>query len=42
MIRAVRVPDVIPINYEPDHRTDRIGRHAGGQFFADVTGDRDA
>ena len=37
-IRAVRLPDVIPIKYEPDYRTGRIGRHAGGQFFADITG----
>lgn len=31
-IRAMRLPDVIPIKYEPDHRTGRIGQHAGGQF----------
>jgi hypothetical protein len=37
-IRAVRLPEVIPIKYEPGYRTDRIGRHAGGQFFADITG----
>ncbi|GAA2604445.1 hypothetical protein GCM10010399_39220 [Dactylosporangium fulvum] len=37
-IRAVRLPEVIPIKYLPDYRTDRIGRHAGGQFFADITG----
>ncbi|WP_203692582.1 hypothetical protein [Catellatospora coxensis] len=37
-IRDVRLPEVIPIKYEPGYRTDRIGRYAGGQFFADVTG----
>ncbi|WP_433200616.1 hypothetical protein ACQP00_29090 [Dactylosporangium sp. CS-047395] len=26
------------IRAEPDYRTAHIGRHAGGQFFADVTG----
>lgn len=37
--RFVRpLPEVIPIKYKPDYRTDRIGRYAGGQFFADVTG----
>jgi hypothetical protein len=34
----VQLPEVIPIKYEPGYRTDRIGRYAGGQFFADVTG----
>jgi len=34
----VRLPKVIPIKYEPDYRTNRIGRYAGGQFFADITG----
>jgi hypothetical protein len=34
----VRLPDVIPVKYEPGYRTDRIGRHPGGQFFADITG----
>jgi hypothetical protein len=37
-IPAVRLPDVIPIKYEPDYRTGRIGRYTGGQFFADITG----
>jgi hypothetical protein len=37
-LRAVRLPDVIPIKYEPDYRPGRIGRHARGQFFADITG----
>lgn len=34
----MRLPEVIPIKYEPDYRTNLIGRHAGGQFFADITG----
>ncbi|MEV8518101.1 hypothetical protein [Dactylosporangium sp. NPDC051484] len=34
----MRLPEVIPIKYMPDYRTDRIGRHKGGQFFADITG----
>jgi hypothetical protein len=34
----VQLPEVIPIKHEPDYRTDRIGRYASGQFFADVTG----
>jgi hypothetical protein len=37
-ILAVQLPEIIPIKHEPDYRTDRIGRYAGGQFFADVTG----
>jgi hypothetical protein len=37
-ISAVQLPEIIPIKHIPDYRTDRIGRHAGGQFFADVTG----
>ncbi|MGW6690696.1 hypothetical protein [Streptomyces sp. NPDC054961] len=31
------VPEVIPIRYEPDYRTNTIGRWQGGQFFASVT-----
>ncbi|MFD6443814.1 hypothetical protein ACFWEJ_01840 [Promicromonospora sp. NPDC060204] len=31
------VPDVIPIAYKPDYRTDTIGRFEGGQFLACVT-----
>ncbi|MFF9342349.1 hypothetical protein ACF1CG_21705 [Streptomyces sp. NPDC014773] len=31
------VPEVVPIAYEPDHRTSTIGRWDGGQFFASVT-----
>ncbi|MEU8001524.1 hypothetical protein AB0B66_10225 [Catellatospora sp. NPDC049111] len=34
----MRLPEVIPIKYEPDYRTNLIGRFPGGQFFADVTG----
>lgn len=34
----MQLPEVIPIKYEPDYRTNRIGQHAGGQFFADITG----
>jgi hypothetical protein len=34
------LPDVIPIAYEPDFRTDTIGTYADGQFFASVTGAR--
>jgi hypothetical protein len=34
----VRLPEVIPIKYMPNYRTSRIGRWAGGQFLADVTG----
>ncbi|WP_127500618.1 hypothetical protein [Actinoplanes solisilvae] len=28
------VPALIPIVYEPDYRTDRIGRYNDGQFYA--------
>jgi len=38
MILAMRLPEVIPIKHEPGYRTDLIGQHAGGQFFADITG----
>jgi hypothetical protein len=31
------VPEVIPIRYEPDYRTDTIGRYAHGQFLASIT-----
>lgn len=31
------VPEVIPIRYEPDYRTDTIGRSAHGQFLASIT-----
>ncbi|MET7679266.1 hypothetical protein [Streptomyces sp. NPDC005423] len=31
------VPEVIPIAYEPNHRTDTIGRYTDGQFLATVT-----
>jgi hypothetical protein len=34
----VALPDVIPIRRIADYRTDRVGRHPGGQFFACVTG----
>ena len=33
---VVAVPRLIPIAYEPDHRTDRIGRYDGGQFYANA------
>lgn len=32
------LPEVIPIAYEPDYRTDTIGTYEGGQFFASVIG----
>lgn len=28
------VPEIIPIGYEPDHRTDTIGHWDGGQFLS--------
>jgi formate hydrogenlyase regulatory protein HycA len=31
------VPHVIPIAYEPRHRTETIGRYADGQFLASIT-----
>ncbi|GAA4237791.1 hypothetical protein GCM10022254_51070 [Actinomadura meridiana] len=31
------VPEIIPIAYEPDYRTDRIGRCTDGQFLASIT-----
>ncbi|MBC6458689.1 hypothetical protein [Actinomadura sp. HBU206391] len=31
------VPEIISIAYEPDYRTDKIGRYADGQFFASIT-----
>ncbi|MFI1379650.1 hypothetical protein [Embleya sp. NPDC020886] len=31
------VPEIIPIAYEPDYRTDTIGRFADGQFLASIT-----
>ncbi|MEV6200135.1 hypothetical protein AB0M64_09190 [Streptomyces sp. NPDC051771] len=31
------VPEVVPIAYEPGHRTSTVGRWDGGQFFASVT-----
>lgn len=33
----VAVPEVIPIAYEPKHRTETIGRYADGQFLASIT-----
>jgi hypothetical protein len=33
----VAVPEVIPIAYEPDHRTNMIGHYAHGQFLASIT-----
>ncbi|MEV4134253.1 hypothetical protein AB0J72_19035 [Dactylosporangium sp. NPDC049742] len=32
------VPQRIPIAHEADHRTDTIGRYAGGEFYAAVHG----
>lgn len=37
MVSAMAVPEVIPIAYEPKHRTESIGRYADGQFLASVT-----
>jgi len=37
MVFAMAVPEVIPIAYEPRHRTEAIGRFADGQFLASVT-----
>ena len=34
MVSAMAVPEVIPIAYEPKHRTESIGRYADGQFLA--------
>ncbi|MEU8803868.1 hypothetical protein [Spirillospora sp. NPDC048819] len=31
------VPEIIPIAYEPDYRTDMIGRYEDGQFLASIT-----
>ncbi|MEU8773485.1 hypothetical protein [Streptomyces sp. NPDC048606] len=31
------VPEIIPIAYEPDHRTSTIGRFDRGQFLASIT-----
>lgn len=31
------VPEIIPIAYEPEYRTDEIGRYTDGQFFASIT-----
>ena len=31
------VPEVIPIAYEPNHRSGAVGRYADGQFLASVT-----
>ncbi|MFF5260834.1 hypothetical protein ACFY4C_17990 [Actinomadura viridis] len=31
------VPDVVPIAHEPGHRTDMIGRYAGGLFLGSIT-----
>jgi hypothetical protein len=36
-VLIVAVPEVIPIRYKPDHRTDTIGRYAHGQFLASIT-----
>ncbi|MDH6709187.1 hypothetical protein P3T27_005933 [Kitasatospora sp. MAA19] len=32
------IPDLIPIQHEPDFRTETIGRFDGGLFFAWITG----
>jgi hypothetical protein len=37
MVSAMAVPQVIPIAYEPKHRTETIGRYADGQFLASIT-----
>lgn len=37
MVSAMAVPAVIPISYEPKHRTDSVGRYAEGQFLASIT-----
>ncbi len=37
MVSAMAVPEVIPIAYEPKHRTETIGRYADGQFLASIT-----
>lgn len=37
MVSAMAVPQVIPIAYEPRHRTESIGRYADGQFLASIT-----
>jgi formate hydrogenlyase regulatory protein HycA len=37
MVSAMAVPHVIPIAYEPRHRTETIGRYADGQFLASIT-----
>lgn len=34
---TMAVPDLIPIKYEPEYRTNTIGRYADGQFFGCVT-----
>lgn len=34
-------PDLIPIAFWPDSRTAYVGRHDGGQVFADIVGDPD-
>ncbi|MHA6764111.1 hypothetical protein [Streptacidiphilus sp. PAMC 29251] len=34
------MPEILPIRHEPDHRTETIGRHRGGQFFGYATGVR--
>ena len=36
-VLIMAVPEVIPIRYEPDYRTDAIGRYAHGQFLASIT-----
>jgi hypothetical protein len=36
-VLIMAVPEVIPIRYEPDYRTDTIGRYAHGQFLASIT-----
>src|SRR4051812_14168485 len=37
MVCAMAVPGVIPVAYEPKHRTETIGRYAEGQFLASIT-----
>jgi hypothetical protein len=34
---AMAVPEVIPIAYEPRHRTEAIGHYAEGQFLGSIT-----
>jgi hypothetical protein len=36
-VLIMAVPEVIPIRYVSDFRTDTIGRYAHGQFLASIT-----